>query len=67
MCNNNNVLFNDRVFGFKSILNKNTKQERKQHEGKVTRTQVREVGLQFYNGSLHEKFKSIWRSPLLCY
>ena len=59
MCNNNDVLFNDRVFGIKGIFNNYTKQERKQLEEKV-RTQVRKVRLQSCSGDLHEKFKSLW-------
>ena len=49
-------MFSDRVFGFKSLFNNNTKQERKQQDEELMRTQVRKMRLQHYNGVLHEKF-----------
>ena len=58
MCNNSDIMFSDRVFGFKSLFHNNTKQEHKQHD-EVTRTEVRKTKLQHYNGVLYEKFKSI--------
>ena len=49
MCNNTDIMFSDSVFGFKSLFNNNTKQERKQYD-EVTRTQVRKMRLHLYNG-----------------
>ena len=56
MCNNSDIMFSDRVFGFKSLFNNNTKQERKPQDEELTRTQVRKMVLQYCNGVLHEQF-----------
>ena len=53
-------MLSDRVFGFKGLFNNNTKQERKPQDEELTRTQVRKMTLQHYNGVLHENFNSIY-------